>query len=102
MAASKATFSSSNDCIFCLGTVTVDERFVLIWHVRENVTQFVVCSALPVDLSLMRLRAVLHDCEAMSASSRTAHEVDEAISEESWTALAKEKEKRLVEHRSRR
>ena len=31
-------------------------------HVREHFTQFVVCSDLPVDLSLMRLRAVLHGC----------------------------------------
>ena len=31
--------------------------------------------------------------EAMSASSRMAQEVDKAISEESWTALAKGKER---------
>ena len=37
--------------------------------------------------------------EAMSASSRVAQGVDEAMSESSWSAVAKEKKKRLVEHR---
>ena len=37
--------------------------------------------------------------EAMSASSRISQEIEEAKSEASWTVLAKEKGKRLVEHR---
>ena len=35
---------------------------MFLWHVRENLPQFVVCLDLLVDLGLVRLRAILHDC----------------------------------------
>ena len=42
-------------------------------------------------LWILLIPQALHTDEAMSASSRMAQEVDEAMSESSWTALAMEK-----------
>ena len=53
------------------------------WSGGHDYSSFGSCSSSPAP----------HTDEAMSAFSRMAQEVDEAMSESSWTALAKGKER---------